>query len=42
MEQQTVGRTRRIRKAQARKAQLTRDGDTVETNVNEDVATDAA
>ena len=42
VEQQTVGRTRRIRKAQARKAQLPRDGAAIDTEVSEDVASDAA
>jgi len=40
VEQQTVGRTRRIRKSAARKAQLSPGGS--ETNVNEDAAADAA
>jgi len=42
VEQQTVGRTRRIRKAQARKAQLSRDGETIESEISEDAAADAA
>ena len=42
VEQQTVGRTRRIRKAQARQAQLPRGAATIDTEVSEDVASDAA
>ena len=42
VEQQTVGRTRRIRKAQARKAQTTRGGETTGAEVATDIEAETA
>jgi len=42
VEQQTVGRTRRIRKAQARKTQITRPGETSTADVATDIEAGAA
>jgi methanogenic corrinoid protein MtbC1 len=42
VEQQTVGRTRRIRKAQARKAQMTRPGETSTADVATDIEAETA
>jgi hypothetical protein len=42
VDQQTVGRTRRIRKAQARKTQLGRPGETSTTDVATDIEASAS